>query len=250
MFLKIYLNNFFIKTLDFFTPYPEELFNTLVKLNKPKLILDIGSRDASQSKIFRNLLSDSKIIAIEPHPILFGIMKNDRSIKNLEIDIENFAISNTKGFLPFYINDTKSLNGSLRSNGNDFSKINIPVTTIDDLLEKNNFASCGMWIDAEGLGYEVLEGSSETLSFVNFLQIEFETKPLFQKQKTKDDIFNFLKAKGFSCISINYSESVFQGNALFYKKVGSQKLSFQDFKLLLVFLKLVVYSVYRKVFKK
>ncbi len=246
---KNFINDIFMILFDFFSPYPEELFNTLILIFKPCLLLDIGSRDASQSKKFRKILNDTEIIAIEPHPILFMKMKKDDFLYKNNIQILNFAISNFNGFLPFYVNDEQSLNGSLRKNKNIISELKVPVRTVDRLLNNKNFLSYAMWIDTEGLGFEVLKGAKKSLERTNLIHIEFETKELFSGQKTKKQIFEFLKDQGFICLSINYSKKINQGNAVFFKSIDKEKKQ-SNFLIFKLTCKLILKSIYRKIFMK
>jgi len=199
------------------SPSPEELFNALLKSVQPPLVADIGSRDATESKRFKRLCPSAKVLAIEPHPALYAKMLADAEVKALGVETINFALSNQRGTLKFYINDPKALNGSLRKTGETAAEVDVEVERLDTVLDGKAGKPVFLWIDAEGLAWEVLAGAENTLDRVACIHLEYETEVLFEGQRTLSDVEVLLKRRGFRRWADSYCREVSQGNALFLR---------------------------------
>lgn len=237
----------FLNLATAITPDPGELFRYLIALTEPAGIMDIGSRDATEAKGFKRISPKSLVMAIEPHPMLFKKIEQDQEVERLGIRPLNFAIADKEGILPFYINDPVSLNGSLRESANSSAPVEVAVTTMDNILARENVPSLALWIDAEGLAYEILQGGRNALENVWYIHTEFETQPIFTGQKIFRELLNYLADKGFCCVAISYCEPVSQGNALFVRQrfVGLSLTS--RLKTYFIYYWLVLKSLYRKI---
>lgn len=205
------------QTFTTISPSPEELFNTLLKSVQPPLVIDIGSRDATESKRFKRICPSAAVLAIEPHPTLYAQMLADKEVKALEVELINFALSNQRGTLKFYINDPKALNGSLRKTDATAAEVDVEVERLDTVLDGRAGNPVFLWIDAEGLAWEVLDGAEKTLDRVVCIHLEYETEVLFEGQRTLADVEALLVRRGFRRWADSYCREVSQGNALFLR---------------------------------
>jgi FkbM family methyltransferase len=232
------------KTLAIVSPSPEELFNALLKSVQPSLVADIGSRDATESKRFKRLCPTAAVLAIEPHPALYEKMLADAEVKVLGVEPINFALSNQCGTMKFYINDSTALNGSLRKTDETAAEVDVEVERLDAIMEGREGKCVFLWIDAEGLAWEVLAGAEKTLDRVACIHLEYETKALFEKQRTLDDVEVLLARQGFRRWADSYCREVSQGNALFLRPTRLPMPAFLRF--LLTYPWYAAKAVYRK----
>ena len=95
----------------------EEDFNILPKFfkNKPLNIIDVGASDGIAAKFFLKKLNVKKIYCFEPHDFFIKKLKN--KIKNNNIILNNYGISNKKEKIKIYYPSIKFLN------------FNIPILT-------------------------------------------------------------------------------------------------------------------------
>ena len=226
------------------SPSPEELFNVLLKIVQPPVVADIGSRDATESKRFKRLCPFATVLAIEPHPALYAKMLADTEVKALGVEPINFALSDQRGTLKFYINDPKALNGSLRKTDETAAEVDVEVERLDNVVEGKAGHPVFLWIDAEGLAWEVLAGAEKTLDRVACIHLEYETKVLFDGQRMLDDVKALLARHGFRLWADSYCREVSQGNALFLRPTSFPMPAFLRF--LLTYPWYAAKAVYRK----
>ena len=198
-----------------FSASPEELFQFLLRVVRPPLIADIGSRDATEARRFKSECPDATVLAIEPHPTLFARMV--QGLAGSGITPINAAVSDHEGSMEFYVNDAESLNGSLRRVGTSDSAVTVSVRTLDAIAGPYAREQIFLWIDAEGMAWEVLNGGAAVLPSVACIHVEYESKVLFDGQKTFDELNQRLTDAGFRLWADAYSPKVFQGNALYVR---------------------------------
>ena len=68
----------------------------------------------------------------------------------------------------------------------------VSKNTLDNLHNTNSESFC-LWIDAEGHGYEVLQGAKEVLKKTQLIFIEVEETGHWVNQKLDRDILEFLE---------------------------------------------------------
>lgn len=144
-------------------------------------------------------------------------MLADAEVRALGVEPINFALSNQRGRLKFFINDTKALNGSLRKTHETVAEVGVEVERLDNVVEEKAGKPVFLWIDAEGLAWEVLDGAERTLDRVACIHLEYETEVLFEGQRTLSDVESLLARRGFRRWAKSYCSEVSQGNALFLR---------------------------------
>jgi len=216
--LGIHLNNT-ITNKDLVTN-----FLNLVYEYKPSYFLEIGAFDASTSlKVAKNLPS-TKCIAYEANKYNYEYF-NDK-LQNLpNFSYEHLAISNHNESVSFFIQrqKNKKIIKPVRKNNSllertdtafTYEKINVNCKTLNSLFDKSD--SFCLWIDAEGKGFEVLEGATEILKNTKYIFIEVEQKMFWKDQKLDKDIIKYLNNLGFKQLSQD-QEYEHQYNILFGK---------------------------------
>ena len=134
---------------------------------KSDTIFDIGANVGIFSVLAKANNPTAQVIAFEPQPNIFEILKTNNAINNFEIRCENIAISNKSGVVPFYnhgpntFSDNNTTSGSLNKKWRpiDQDSIDIEVITLRDYIETNSIETIDLLkIDVETLEYEVLAG--------------------------------------------------------------------------------------------
>lgn len=203
----------------------KEKFLHLVKETKPDYFLEIGAFEASASVHISEFLPNTECIAFEANPYNFNHFREQFSnISNLKY--KNLAISNYDGYASFFVQlkrnkkkfkPVRKNNSLLKRNDSFFQyeEIIVSCNKLDSLYKENN-CFC-LWIDAEGKGFEVLEGAKKILKKTKYILIEVEEKKYWQNQKLDIDIIDYLKSFNFDIIYRD-QEYESQYNILFGKK--------------------------------
>ena len=202
-----------------------EKFLTLVKKTKPDYFLEVGAFEASASIYISTHLSNTQCIAYEANPFNYNYFKK-QFLRYNNLEYTNLAISNYDGKVSFFIQDKRNKkkfkpvkkNNSLLKRNDDafqYKEITVYCNKIDTLYNANNLFC--LWIDAEGKGYEVLEGAKNILANTKYILIEVEEKKHWKDQKLDRDVIKFLNKLGFK-ILLRDQEYESQYNILFEKK--------------------------------
>tara|TARA_R100000900_G_scaffold19328_1_gene15901 strand:+ start:612 stop:1259 length:648 start_codon:yes stop_codon:yes gene_type:complete len=182
------------------------LFYKKAKEIKPDIFCEIGAYEASASKELSDIENIS-IFAYEANKYIYEMYRNDKGLKN--VNYKNLAISNTIGKVNFYImkDYVKSgANSLLKRNTETYSNLEYELTevdsfTLDSLHSKDKEKSYVLWIDVEGCGLQVLEGSKEILKNTKLILIEVENIQHWEDQKMDKEIISFLESYGFKIVA-------------------------------------------------
>jgi len=205
------------------------LFGSLLKIIKPDLICDIGSRDGYEALYFKSICNDAHVIAFEPVPILSERIKSHLEIIKHKIEVCSEAVSNVDGVTNMYLANEnfeenprsfKAGTSSLRIKRCAASQDMIVVNTVrlDTLFKDKSYSNIALWIDVEGCGFEVLEGMKHIHNNVSIIHVEVETIEYWKDQKLKTDIINMLRDFNFYILCDNAPKSQGQGDVLFLSK--------------------------------
>lgn len=146
--------------------------------NSSPLIIDIGAHIGLSVLYFKSIYPNSKILAFEPNPNTFDILKENIYINNLEnIEIHNIAIWKDCGTKDFYIdsNDTGwDSNASLIKGGwtgkEDTKRITIKTEMLSKFISRKVDL---LKIDAEGSEIPILKSNKGLLKDIENIVIEY-----------------------------------------------------------------------------
>lgn len=166
-------------------------------------------------------MSYSKIVAFEANPYVYHEFYND--IVSKDIDYHNLGISNVFGVGVFLLDDSKDkVEGSHlflgKSNkAESYSHLEIDLITLDkalsqDIIEGANFC---LWIDAEGLDYQVLEGARNVLEHTQSIFIEVEHKRFWENQTLRPQVTELLETFDFHLVARDMEYFPVQENYIF-----------------------------------
>jgi len=177
---------------------------------QPKTILEIGSRDGDDSHFLKNFfnINDNNVYLVEPNPPQIKKIREKYSNYNLF----EYAISNEIGTMKFNSIESNNIGfvgmSSLKKR-RDWSTdkiykpksnnwIDVEVITGKMLLDKINHNIIDLVkIDVEGLTYEVLESFENDIQKLRYIHMETELLPFWENQKIYDDVYEYMKSKGF-----------------------------------------------------
>ena len=195
-----------------------KLFLSKIKNDSPSHFFEIGCFSAEFSKMLSKE-SNCKITAFEANPHNYERFKE--SIEANGIELIHSAISNTNEPLTFKIQNGRETEGNnsilnrTKKPSKGYTNVTIKCSKLDEY--DTNIKSAGLWIDAEGVGYEVLEGAQTILEKTKYVFIEVEEIKYWVNQKLDSDIINFMQLKGFTPIARD-REYKHQYNIVFEKK--------------------------------
>ena len=208
------------------------LFSRLLGPFEIATICDIGSLDGAESLLFRRMVPTAEILALEANPRNFELMEADDRLRRNSIRILPLAASDYDAEAPFYIVRAKYSRGRDRArrgmsslhrrhDGSQLAQmLVVPTVRIDTLLASESLtgAPIALWIDAEGMGLEVIHGAAAVLPVTRMLHVEVETKPVIgADQKLFGDVKKVLEEAGFALLATDEPHDAHQFNALFIR---------------------------------
>ncbi|MES1981395.1 MAG: FkbM family methyltransferase [Pseudomonadota bacterium] len=193
-------------------------FHALLCLLKPEIVFDIGSMDGADSKRFRKLLPKAEIIAFEPNPNNYRAMCEDHKIEKYGIKVINKLVSDKAQSRSFFLQNaevgTDELNRGIssalkrRQQGGQHEEIKVDSVRIDSFLNSREVAKnrVALWIDVEGLAYEVLEGISDAQDYVHLIHVEVETREIWTGQRLESDVLRLARSMGYILVAYGSQE--------------------------------------------
>jgi len=159
--------------------WSQEIYHFKTDTNCP-YIVDIGSHIGISILYFKALYPNCKILAFEPNPISFGILKENIFNNGLEdIQLINKAISSNYSLKDFYIDNSDEhwesnssfLKGSW-SEKESTKSIKVECTRLDEYIKDIEKIDM-LKIDTEGSEYEILNSHKNILNKVKNISVEY-----------------------------------------------------------------------------
>lgn len=207
-FVDLKLDDWVQQIVYFFGRYEFEKHETAAwtrQAAKSSVIADIGSNFGYYSLIATDVNPQCTIHAFEPAPKTYqSLVKNIHLNNYKNIRAHNIGLSDTNGVLPLYLASDTNTGMTSLSRPSDYSgsSVNVDVKVFDEFAEQNHITSLDLVkIDVEGNEFNVLKGMERSIAafrpvfFIEILQNNLETF-----KASRDDIFNFFKARNYKCI--------------------------------------------------
>lgn len=207
------------------------LFGRLLKTLDVTTVCDVGSMDGSDAQFFRRRLPDATILALEPNPRNFALMSGNRLLHADGIRVLPFAASEHESEAPFFVIEAgaaqedrlrrgmSSLHRRVESWPTDV--VMVRTVRLDRLLAEQRLTDgpLAFWIDAEGMGYEVLRGAEAVLTNTRLVHVEVESAPCIGAgQHLFADVLRCLEQAGFELLATDHPLEQLQFNALFVRR--------------------------------
>lgn len=140
--------------------------------------------------------SNVKMLLIDPQEITLKNLEGWQK-KKYDVEVIQVALGSSKGNHIFYTSNISARSSFLKRNDSrrneKISKLNVPITTLDKVIESNNYKSpFGIKIDAEGYEYEILKGATNVLRDAAFIIIETSIKRRFENGAKFSEIVSIL----------------------------------------------------------
>lgn len=174
------------------------------KGKKDKIVFDVGANEGFYTFRMKENNPNLKIMAIEPVPSTFNLLKknvNSNKLKN--VILKNLALTKEKGKIIFEIVPEATMIASLDIamqkrpwlDTKRIKKITVASTTLKDLCNKLKIDHIDILkLDVEGSELEILKSSKDFLPNIKKIVIEWHSEKL--KKGCKD----FLKENGFKLL--------------------------------------------------
>lgn len=208
----------------------KRLFLGLLSTLEIDVVCDVGSLDGAEALLFHRIRPRAHIWAFEAHPQRFQAMQKDPALAAAGIETAPLALSNFDGEARFFLVDAPDGTdvrvagmSSLFERTGQFTPagvISVAARRLDTYLSTRLMreAQVALWIDAEGKGYEVLEGATGIASRVRLVHVEVESSPCINaQQRLYPEVQQLLRALGFLELGTDGFPTQPQFNALFVR---------------------------------
>ena len=206
------------------------LFCRLLRTFDIATVCDVGSMDGDDALRFRRVLPRASILALEPNPRNFALMAADERLERAGIRVLPVAASDRSSRAQMFVVDADYARGrDLARRGmsslherSDWTRLSsvveVPTVRVDELLVSESLAAgpIALWIDTEGMAFEVIRGGSGVLGATRMMHVEVETRPIIgAAQKLFADVEQAALDAGFVLFATDQRRDVLQFNALF-----------------------------------
>ncbi len=202
----------------------DNIFFEMIAQSNINCFIEAGAYDGQTSSKINNI-KNCEVFAFEANPYNFNNFKSN--FLNTNINYLNFAVSDEEKELTFFIQTTvdgqlvpnikKNNSLKIKTNKNiTYEEHQVQCVSIDSFF-KETTKDFALWIDVEGLAYEVLLGANKILKNTSFLKIEVEQKEIWKEQNTVEDVVNLMDTCGFVPLIRDF-EYTTQYNIIFVPK--------------------------------
>lgn len=142
--------------------------------NPSPLIIDCGANIGISILYFKKFFPASKILAFEPNPVIFELLKENLAQNQIEgVELYNYCLSNQDGNVEFFVNENKgTMEGSILTYRGGNNKLSVKAVRLSSFInEKVDLLK----MDIEGSEVPVIEELKKEgkLSLVNTFLIEY-----------------------------------------------------------------------------
>lgn len=174
---------------------------------EPKMIVDLGSNVGASVAYFALKYPHAQILAVEADPTTVKfLVENTRQFPM--ISVCNYAVSNSSGFLTFYIHPYSRMSSSLVRRADNQEAIQVPAITFKELLKKEKIVSVDLLkFDIEGAEAKAFSEEG-TLSLVEHLVGEIH---LDLVEETEEDVWKCFKEFSYRKEAISKNRFIIRG---------------------------------------
>ena len=158
-------------------------------------VIECGAHHGAQTILLSRWAGNQgKVIALEPIPENFEILKKNVELNKLEnVVLVNKAVGNSCGSISMKLRS----NGAVSAQRGAKNTIEIESITLDKLTADLGVTPTFVKIDVEGYEYQILEGGKATLSARPAVFVEVHTLSLPQYEKKFEDIWQSIDANHY-----------------------------------------------------
>jgi FkbM family methyltransferase len=133
---------------------------------RPVTLFDVGANIGQTVDTFLRTFPECRIYSFEPSPLIFETLKAKFG-RDARCHLENLALGDQVGTLPFQVTKDHSVNDSLLEPAWDAKAktVMVPVSTLDENCQQHRIETIDyLKIDTQGYDLNVLRGSSRMLT--------------------------------------------------------------------------------------
>ncbi|MCX6823035.1 MAG: FkbM family methyltransferase [candidate division SR1 bacterium] len=156
---------------------------------------------------FKNIFRESHIYAFEPDMKAFHILEKNIKYRNLkDISIFNVAVTDKKGEIDFFTNETVGLQMSINEKRSNVKKTTVNTISLSEFIKNNNLHIDILKIDIEGAETIVFRDlyKNNCLNKINEILIEYHHN-IEESPNHLSEFLQMIENSGFDYqISSNY----------------------------------------------
>ena len=183
------------------------------EIHEGDIVIDVGANIGYYTLIFAQLVGKTgKVIAFEPEPKNFKILKKNIEINNYDnVIVEQKIVSEKYGKMKLYVSNSDIVGHRIHQMGNLENFVEVESITLDDYMKKLNLDEKVNFIkiDVEGAEPKVLDGSKKILEKNEYLKIftEFNREVVKNYGIDPKKMIDLLYREGFKIYLPNYKEN-------------------------------------------
>lgn len=170
------------------------------------LVVDVGANEGQFCQIALRYFNKVDIYTFEPIPDVYDILvhrfKDEERVFPFNVGIG--STSTKKVFNIFNQSATSSFLEASKHQGEYYpgsidrtKKIEVSLVSLSDILSDTDHKNIFLKIDVQGYELEVLKGAENIFDKVNMILVECSFVEFYIGQPLFDDIYSFLKSKGY-----------------------------------------------------
>jgi FkbM family methyltransferase len=216
----------------------KHVFMRLLPAMKIGTICDVGSMDGADAMRFRSFSPEAVIYAFEPNPENLSVMERNDTLRDRHIHVVPCAVGDCDGEADFFVvpidptlpDPRRGWSSLHRRSTMPTSNVRVNMVRLDNYFAgkvspETRFA---LWIDAEGKGFEVIEGMRGIAAQVYLVHVEVEsTGCIHPEQRLYPDVKRLLQELGFRELATDAPAANVQFNALFARADLPSEISFR-----------------------
>lgn len=194
--------------------HSEYLFRSLARQFGVALICDVGAFDCAHSKRFRK--TGARVIAFEANPYCFEALSADASVAEAGIELVNRAVWDKDESIVFHVvklgdageqisrTPISSVLERMPAYGFAVEPTEVPAVRLDTYLQDIAQTAAGpiaIWVDAEGAGYQVIDGMKHLRDSICLVHVEVETQTFWMNQHLCSEVMEIMRRFGFTPIA-------------------------------------------------
>ena len=205
-----------VEHLVYFRIAPENFSLVEDKLEKAKIVFDVGANIGSTTLLFASKNQEAQIFSFEPHPDTYQKAKTNielNNFNNIHLFNKGVGLENESKKLYQVIENNPGMNRMLPGDqAYPFTWVNI--IKLDDFCREHNIVSIDfLKIDVEGFEYFVLAGGKDIISKSHpIIYLELYDHGLKSNGYTAPALITFLIEMGYNHIFNAYTLSLIDKN--------------------------------------
>ena len=198
------------------------------KLDDPKVIIEAGAADGSDTLLFSTIFHRAKIHSFEPMKEFFPLLVNMKKVLSLDnVELHELALAEENGRRKLYsmnngqqpwgastILEPTDLHHELVNTIKIHDVYDINITNLDFFCDAAGISVIDLlWLDMQGMEPQVLKASTVALENTKVLVSEVNFKDIYTDGILYDEFKPFLEEHGFK-IEKEYFDDPVQGNII------------------------------------